>query len=133
MLAAGAVAALAADVPFGHLLGLHVVVRRMAAGTERTGRARGVIDRLRRALRQPPLGVWLYVIGAPCPVDDIPLRVGWIVIVTAAKEVPLLPLRAVHERHVLEPEIHQRVRFAEISDDHARIDLWIGNDIGHPR
>ena len=47
-LAAGTVASLTADVPFGHLFGLDVVVGRMAAVAQGTARTRRIVARLGR-------------------------------------------------------------------------------------
>ena len=62
VLAARAVAALAADVPFGDRLRLDVVVDRMAAVAERTGRPLHVVGRIER---HPPVGVRRTRYGAP--------------------------------------------------------------------
>ena len=62
MIASGAVALFATDIPFGHGLVLNVVVDRMAAVAERTG---GPLHVVRRIKRSPPVGPVLHEVGSP--------------------------------------------------------------------
>src|SRR5262245_25504048 len=62
VIAARAVAPLAADVPFGDGLLLDVVVDRVAAVAERTGRPLQVVGGI---VRHPPVGVRLHEVRPP--------------------------------------------------------------------
>src|SRR5271163_1792655 len=69
MLAAGAVAFLAANVPFCDLLGANVVVHGMAAVASGTSGSLHVVGRV---VRHPPVGtIWT---GGP---DTVPSYFGW--------------------------------------------------------
>lgn len=97
--ATGAVALLAADVPLGHLLGLHVVVDGVAAVTGRSGRAIEVGGSIER---DPPIGTGLDMVREPTFFFDVPL--GWegIEVVSPFGEEPLLPAASVDEGYLLE-------------------------------
>ena len=84
-------------------------------------------------MRQPPFGVRLNVIQPPRFIGDIPLRVRGIVVVAASQEVALLPLRSIHPRHILQPEVHQRIWLGEVAQDDVRTGLRVRNDVGHSR
>ena len=105
--AARAVAFLAADVPFGDGLGLDVVVHRMTAVAERSGRTLHLVGRI---VLSPPIGAGFDVIPPPRLGSHVPLRRKHEVVVAAFREVPLLPLAAVGERDVFLAKGHQRVR-----------------------
>ena len=79
MLATGTVAAFAADVPFGDLLGVDVVVDGVAAIAGRVGRALEIASGIERC---PPIrsGVW-DVLLQPLFVADIPLNGKRVVVV----------------------------------------------------
>ena len=90
MLAARAVASLAADIPLGDRVGLHVVVDGMAAVAQRSGRPLHVV---RGIVRHPPIGIGLHEVRPPDLVGDVPLRRQREVVVADLREVALLPLR----------------------------------------
>src|SRR5579862_607466 len=96
MLAAGSVAALAADVPFGHLLRLDVVIDRVAAVAQGAGRALHVVVGVERG---PPVSPLRDLIRTPGTVADIPLHRQRKIVVADLREVALLPQAAVDEGH----------------------------------
>ena len=130
MIAAGTVAALAADVPLGRLLRLDVVVHRVAAVAERPGGTAVVVGRIER---HPPVGVRLHEVRAPDAMRHVPLRRQRKVIVAHLLEVALLPLRAVDERNVVLGERQQRIGLREVRDDDFGMDLRIRDHVRHPR
>jgi hypothetical protein len=87
------VAALAADVPLGHGLGLDVVVDRMAAVAQRAGRPLHVVWRIKLS---PPVGIVFDEVAAKNLVRDIPRDRLRIVVVSDLRKIALLPDAAVH-------------------------------------
>ena len=108
MLAAGTMASLAADIPFGNSLRLDVVIHRMASVTERP---RGPLHVIGRIKGDPPVGIRRHKVSAPDLVIHVPLRGKGEVIIADFLEVALLPLRAINERDVIDLERQQRIRF----------------------
>src|SRR5271154_5464581 len=98
MLAAGAVAAFAAYVPLGDLLGVDVEVDGMAAVAGRGCRALHVIGGIERL---PPVGTLGDKIGPPDFGGDVPLRGFREVVVANFREVTLLPDASVDESDIL--------------------------------
>src|SRR5262245_23338158 len=86
VLAAWTMALLAPDVPFSDLLRLSVVVDRVTAVTERSGRTLHVPWGIER---HPPIGIGLHRVRAPDLVRHVPLRGQREVIVAHFREVAL--------------------------------------------
>src|SRR5580700_4943512 len=87
------VALFAANVPLRHLLGVDVVIDRVASIA---GRTSGPLHIVRRIKWLPPVGPFGDEIRAPDAMGHIPLRGSWKVIVTSFGEVTLLPEAAVN-------------------------------------
>src|SRR5271156_4423900 len=87
------VALFAADVPLRHLLGVDVVIDRVASIASRT---RGPLHIVRRIKRLPPVSPFGHKIRPPDAMGHIPLRGFWKIIVTSLGEVTLLPEAAVN-------------------------------------
>lgn len=104
MQTAGAMTLLTADVPFGHLLRPDVVVDGVTAVAKRTGRALHLVGRV---VLHPPIGALLHIVPAPGPVPNVPLCQEDEVVGTDLGEVPLLPLAAVREGHLVFAKRHQ--------------------------
>ena len=85
---------LAADIPLSHRFGADVVVDRVAAIAERSGRTSHVIGRIKRS---PPVGIGSDLIGAPDLMGNVPLGAQRIVIIASPGEIALLPFAAIHE------------------------------------
>jgi hypothetical protein len=130
VLAARTVATLAADVPLGDRFRLRVVIDRMAPIAERSGRPLHVV---RRVKAHPPVRVRLHRVRAPYPVRHVPLRRQRVVIVAELFEVALFPLRAVHERDVVQLECEEWIDLVEVWQHHFRVLSRIGDDVGHAR
>ena len=128
VIAAGSVAALAADVPFGDGLGLDVVVHRMAAIAQRAGGALHVVGGVEG---HPPIGVIGDEIGAPDLMRDVPLRAQRKIIVADFREVALLPDAAVDQRDVFFLELDQRVGLGEVGQDGFGMLLGIAHHVRH--
>ena len=94
VLAARAVAALAADVPFGHLFRVNVVIDGVATVAGRPGGPLHVVGRIERL---PPIGSFGHEIRAPRMMHDVPLRGLGKIVVADLREVALLPYAAVDE------------------------------------
>ncbi len=127
---AGAVALLAADIPFGRLLGRDVVVRRMAAVAERPRRPLHLIVGV---MLRPPIRADIDVVLAPRLRDHVPLHAEHVVVVAALDEIALLPLAAVDERDVLRLERHEWVRVLEVAEHGFGMLLRIDDHVSHPR
>src|ERR1700686_2583506 len=93
MFAAWAVAAFAADIPFGNLFGVDVVSDGVATIAERAGGAAGIVGRV---VGDPPIGAIGNVVFAPLMIFDFPLRAEGEVVVADFGEVVLLPKAAVN-------------------------------------
>lgn len=129
MFAAGAVAALTANVPLGDLACVNVVVHGMAAVAERAGGAAGVF---RRIVRHPPIGVFSDVVFAPLFVFDFPLCAERVVIIADFREVALFPKAAVNEGDLPLSKRRDRVG-GGIGEEGVRVFAGIANDVGHGR
>jgi len=88
VLAAGAVAPFAADIPFGDLVGADVVVDGVAAVAKR---ARGTLAVVVRIDGGPPVGFRADVVGKPLALREVPLHAERDVVVSLLDEVALLP------------------------------------------
>ena len=98
MFAPGSVAALAANIPFGDLMGVNVVVDGVAPVAERTGRALAVVVGVEG---RPPIAFLSgHVVGKPFVLREVPLHTERDVIVPLLDEVTLLPQASVDERNV---------------------------------
>src|SRR6185503_3505847 len=95
--ATGTVASLAADVPLGYRLRRDVVIHRVTAITQWARRS--LLLRF-RVVRDPPVGVWLNVVGTPGLVPHVPLRRQDVIVITLLLPVTLLPFRSVDKRHI---------------------------------
>ena len=124
----GAVALFAAYIPFGHGLGLNVVINRVASIAERTG---GALQVAGGVVGGPPVCAGFHVIGAPNLVSDVPLGGKREVIVAYFLEVALFPFAAVSESDILEFESEEGIGLGEIRNDRLRVLSGIGYDIGH--
>src|SRR6266478_695399 len=109
MVAAGSVAAPAADVPLQDLLGMNVVVDGVAAIA---GGAGGTLHIVWRIERFPPIRSFGYKVGTPNVVGDIPLRRLRKIVIADFCEVTLLPETAVDECYLALRELG-----AGIADD----------------
>ena len=98
MLAAGAVAFFAADVPFGDLLCFYVVIDGVAAVAGGAGGALHVVGRIEGL---PPIGALGDHIGPPDFVGDVPLCGFGEIVVADFFEVALLPNASVNESDVV--------------------------------
>src|ERR1700722_20434340 len=98
---AAAMAALAANVPLGDLLGADVVAHGVAAVAERTRRSLHVVGRIQRG---PPVRAVLDEVAPPDAMGDVPLRRLDEVVVADLGEIPLLPAASVDEGHALPRE-----------------------------
>ncbi len=126
----GAMTSLAADVPFGHGPRLDVVVHRVTAVTQRTRRPLHLVVGVDI---RPPIGPGPRRIRPPRLVLHVPLGRKDKVVVANLREVALLPLAAVGERHVFFLECDERVRLRKISDDGIRMLFRVPNHVGHQR
>lgn len=126
--AAGAVAFFAADIPFGDLFGLEVVVDGVAAVAGRSG---GPVEVGRAIEGNPPVGSGLDVIGKPFFLLDVPLCGLRVVVVSAACEVALLVAAAVDECYVVEGEGAEWVGVGEVTQDGFGVGLGVADDVGH--
>src|SRR4029077_5250612 len=97
VLAPRAMTLLTTDVPLRHLLGVNVVIHRMAAITGRTG---GPLHIVWRIEWHPPVGAVGDEIGAPNFVGHIPLRCLWEIIGAFFCEGTLLPKAAINQRNL---------------------------------
>src|SRR4029077_6464855 len=113
VLAAGAVATFAADVPLGDFFGVDVVADGVAAIAGGAGGALHVVGRIER---HPPIGAVGDEIGAPDFVGDIPLRGFRKIVVADFGEVTLLPHAAVDEGDLVFGELGDFVG-GEVGDD----------------
>ena len=86
--AAGAVAAFAADIPFGDLVPADAVVDGVASFAERTGGTLAVVVGIDGG---PPIGLRADVVRKPLTLRKVPLHSEGNVIVTLFNEVALLP------------------------------------------
>ena len=125
---AGAVALFAAYVPFRDLLGLDVVVDRVATVAEGSGGARGIATGV---VDGPPVGVGGDLIGAPDLVFDVPLCAERKVVVADFLEVTLLPLAAVGEGDVFLFEGDQGVGCGEVREDGFGMEFGVEDDVCH--
>ena len=123
VLAARSVASLAADVPLGDRLRLDVVVDRVTAVAERSGRPLACCRPDRTAPTSRCSAATKY--GAPDLVRHVPLRRQRKVVVADLREIALLPLRSVDERDVVELERQERIRLREIGNDGLRMQFRI--------
>src|SRR6202140_1823628 len=94
VLASGTVTALAAYIPFRHLLGLDVVADGVTAVTGGTG---GPLHVVRRIKGRPPISAIGHKIGAPNAVGNIPLGRFREIVIAALREITLLPNAAVDQ------------------------------------
>src|SRR6266403_3281581 len=129
VLAAGAVAAFAADVPLGDFFGVDIVADGVAAVT---GGAGGPLHVVGRIERHPPVSAVGNEIGAPDFVDDVPLRGFGVIIIANFGEVTLLPEAAVDEGYLILRELGDFV-CGEIGNDDVGGFARIANDVGHGR
>src|SRR5271169_570563 len=88
MIAASAMTAFAADVPFRHGFRLDVIIYRMASVAEWAGRPLHVVGRIKR---RPPIGVCRNVIVEPTMMGDVPLCLERKIIFAPAGKVALFP------------------------------------------
>src|ERR1700722_9686977 len=130
MFAAGAVAAFAADIPFGNLFGVDVVVHGVAAITERAG---GALHIVRRIKSGPPVGAVGDEIGTPNMIGDIPLRGLRKIVVAVFGEVALLPNAAVNERDVVFGKFGRDGIFCEVGNDGVGKFARVADHVGHGR
>src|SRR5579864_6554593 len=106
VLTARPVTALAADIPFGDLLGVNVVVHRMAAIARRAG---GALHVVRRIERFPPVSSRRYKIRTPYTMSNVPLRRLGKIIVANFGEVPLFPNAAVNQSNLGLSKLAERI------------------------
>src|ERR1700751_4334187 len=99
MFAARSVALLATDIPFGHLLRLHVVIYGVAAVARGSG---GTIEVSRPVKRNPPVPSRFHVIGQPAFLRDVPLGGQRAIIVATLGEIALLIATSVDERDLIQ-------------------------------
>src|SRR6201987_6546273 len=99
MFAARSVPFFPTDIPFGHLLRLHVVIYGMAAVARGSG---GTIEVGRPVKRNPPVRSRFHVIGQPLLFRDVPLRRQRIIIVATLGEIALLIATSVDERDLIQ-------------------------------
>ena len=130
MIAAGAVALFAADVPFGHCVIRDVVVDGVATVAEGSGGAFGLALGVDVG---PPVGAFRRVVGTPDFVGDIPLNGINEVIVTLLVEVALLPFVAVQEGDIGKFEGDEGVGFGEVSCNCFGVGFGVADDVGHTR
>src|SRR3954447_9812971 len=88
VLAAWAVTLFAADIPFARLLGVDVVVHRMAAIAKR---ARGALKIIPRIERRPPILIGFDDVLPPNLVHDVPLGGFYVIVIPDLLEVSLFP------------------------------------------
>src|SRR5579863_6912537 len=93
MLTSRHVALFAANVPLCHLLGMNVVVDRVASIA---GRTRGPLHIVRQIKWLPPIGPLGNEIRTPDAVGHIPLGGLWEIIIASFGEVPLFPEAAIN-------------------------------------
>src|SRR5580693_4178638 len=98
MRAPGTVAALAADIPFRDLLGLDIVVHRVAAVACRSSRPLHVVRRIERF---PPIASLWNKIRSPDFVGHVPLRGLGEIVIADFGEIALLPKAAIHKGDLL--------------------------------
>ena len=128
VLTAGAVALFATDVPFSDLLGLDVVVHRVAAIAEGAGRALEIVGRIKG---HPP--VVFHIVGLPLLVGHVPLGGKRKVVIAHFLEVALLPQAAVNEGDIGGRKGHQRIGFFEVRSDGVGMFLGIAHHVCHRR
>ena len=128
--AAGSMAGFAADIPFGDALRLDVVVDRVAAIAERTGRPLHIVVWIKR---RPPVGVLRHMVGQPARVRDVPLRRQREIVVALAREIALLPPAAIDKGDVVQRERQFGVGLREVGNDGVGMFARIAHDIGHAR
>src|SRR6267143_3360959 len=129
MVAAGSVAAPAADVPLQDLLGMNVVVDGVAAIA---GGAGGTLHIVWRIERFPPIRSFGYKVGTPNVVGDIPLRRLRKIVIANSCEVALLPEAAVDECYLVLRELGEEI-CGEIGNDGLGMLTGIPDDVGHGR
>ena len=127
VLAAGAVATFAADVPLGDLFCVDVVADGMAAIAGGAGGPLHVVGGIECG---PPVGAVGNEIGPPDFVGDIPLRGLRVIVVADFCEVALLPHAAVDEGDLVLGELGDFV-CRKVGDDDVRGVARIANDVGH--
>src|SRR5258705_13252394 len=127
VLAAGAVAEFAADVPLGDFFGVDIVADGVAAVA---GGAGGPLHIVGRIERDPPVSAVGNEIGPPDFVDDVPLRGFGVIIIANFGEVTLLPEAAVDEGHLILRELGDFV-CGEVGNDDVGGFVRIANDVGH--
>jgi len=103
-------------LPFGHRLGLDVVVHRVAAVAKRP---RSAASCCRRIVGHPPVGVRLNEVGAPHSIDHVPTGQAAGSNHADLLEVALLPLAPVGECHLVERECLERIWTGEIREDRS--------------
>lgn len=107
VVATGAVAAFAADIPLSHLLGVNVVADRVAAIAKRSGRTVHIVGRIKRS---PPIATGRrYLILAPLLIYDLPLHGQWEIVIANFREVTLFPNTAIDKCNPI---------FGELVDKH---------------
>ena len=130
VLTAGAVATLAADIPFSDLLGVNVVANRMTSIAKRACRPVEVVTRIERC---PPVAPRRrHVVLAPFLVYDLPLHGQGKIIITDFREITLLPDASVNEGNLIFGKLVDVVR-REIGNDCIGMLSRIADDIGHWR
>ena len=128
MLASRSVAALTPDIPFRDLLGLDVVVHRVAAIA---GWPRGSLHVVRRIERCPPIPAFRGDhIRTPGMIADDPLHRQRKIIVADLGEIALLPQAAVDEGNLILVEPGNVVG-REVGDDGVRVSMKVAHHIGH--
>jgi hypothetical protein len=130
VVAAGAVALLAADVPFRYLAGGEVVVYGMATVAGGAGGSMFVVFRVEL---RPSVCTARHMVGQPFSLLDVPLGREGKVAVAALCEIALLPAAPVDERDLAEIEGADRVRMGEIAKHGFGMNSRIANDVGHTR
>ena len=128
--AARPVAALAANVPLRHLLGLNVVVDRVAAVARRP---RGPLHVVGRVERHPPVRAGCHHVGTPHLVGDVPLRRLGIIVVADFREVALFPDTPIDERHLILRELRTDIVGGQIGSNGVGMFFGIAHDVGHRR
>ncbi len=127
--AAGAVAALAADVPFGNLFGVDVIADGVAAIAGGAGGALHVVWWIERL---PPIRAFGDEIRTPHFMGDVPLSGLGKIVVADFREVTLLPETPIDERDLIPRELGNFIG-REVRDDGVRKFARIANNVGHGR
>ena len=128
MLAARSMTFFAADIPFGHLFGLHVVIDGMAAVTIGTG---GPVKVARAIKRNPPIRSRFDVIWQPTLLRYVPLSRQWIIVVAPLGELSLLPSTPIDEHHLFQTEGANRISIDEAPQNRFRMGVRIAYDVRH--